>query len=56
MSTPELLKTPAPSQEMVDMFVMQIEAAMSAVLSPDYVDKAAKEFVAAMKRWAAEGK
>lgn len=47
---------PAPPPEMVDMMVLQLESIITSVKAPEYVEVAAKEFIAAMKKWAAEGK
>lgn len=46
----------APQIEMIEVMIYHLETVFSSVTCPEYVSKAFKEFIAAMKQWAAKEK
>lgn len=46
---------PAPPKAMLDMIIFQMENAISTTPAPEYVKEATQNFIAALKRWGAEG-
>lgn len=44
-------KTPAPPMMMIEPLVMQLEQSLTLMPVPDYVEKATRDFVAALRKW-----
>jgi len=54
-SQPIVERIPPPPQAMLDMIVMQLEAAIINTPAPAYVKEAAEKFTDSLKRWGKEG-